>query len=305
MRNINSCFLILCFPMTLVAHERFVILRAPLADNVADLAEQIQDALPWKTDPYDSQGGPSVSGAYAALFKKAGDAGLPALQTGKNDSIAIQAAWHEVALTVPEEMPVEQIRPNQRKLDWFIGFLEGRIRVKPPEWWAESVHNAGANRRDNIHFGRVEVSPYHSAGWHDVLAPLDTTLTREDNKLMIRIAKQKMHIPTEIVKLSELGRTRGRISAAFGKSNCYFAIHDDSGYPYNLHCFDPETGAERWNAGVWGSWWGHSTGVSHCFVSVIESNDRVVVFGEAGIGIHVEAFAVKDGANLLRFASSY
>ena len=307
MRYSICCFLNLCLATTLFAEQKLPALRAPLADNVVDLAAQVKDALPWKHHPWDTRGGPSVSDAYAALFKKAGDAGLSALQTGQNDSIAVQAAWREVALTVPEEEPAARIRPDQKKLDWFLGFLEGRTRVKAPAWWAESVHNADANRRNNIHFysQRSDGSPYHIVGLDSLFAPRETSISTKGESVTIRVGDQEFQISKSLLKKDDQGHAYGGLSAAFGKSNCYVAVHGHAGTPFRLYCFDRETGTERWQSGVWGCWWGNSTGRPHCFVSVTEQNDSVVVFGEAGIGIHVEAFATQDGANLFRFASSY
>ena len=47
--------------------------------------------------------------AYRALFKASGAAGLSALKLHGNDGIAIQAAWEEVKLTVPEKKPEQAV----------------------------------------------------------------------------------------------------------------------------------------------------------------------------------------------------
>jgi hypothetical protein len=296
----------LCLATNLFAQQQMPTLRAPLADNVQDLAKQIQDALPWKNDPWDTRGGPSVSDAYKALFKKSDDTGLPALQTGQNDSIAIQAAWREVALTVPEDPPSGRIRPDQQKLDWFVGFLEGRALVKAPAWWTAAVHEAGAHRRDNIYFPSPtrERSPYNATDLAGIFAPRDTAVSEKAGRLTIQVGDHKIQAPTSILKKSDDGTPYRGISAAFGKTRCYVALHGDIGNPFPLYCFDRETGTESWKSRVWGSWGGGS-GKGHFWVSVVESNDRVVVFGHSGSRIHVEAFTAEDGANLFRFASSY
>src|SRR5262249_31996124 len=59
----------------------------------------------------------------------------------------------EVALTVPEKEQKKPVRPDEQKLAWFLGFLEGRLHVQPPQWWAECLLDTRAWRRGNIYPG--------------------------------------------------------------------------------------------------------------------------------------------------------
>src|SRR5580704_13612816 len=69
----------------------------------------------------------SAAAAFHELFAVAGANGLAALREFPHDSIAIQAAWEEVARTLPKTVDKSDLslRPDLRKLSWFIGFLEG------------------------------------------------------------------------------------------------------------------------------------------------------------------------------------
>jgi len=60
-----------------------------------------------------------------------------------------------------------------------------------------------------------------------------------------------------------------------------------------------------WVADVWGCWWTPSSGQSDQWIEVTEQDDRVIVFGVASTGFHVEAFRAEDGANLFRVSNSY
>src|SRR5258708_2461801 len=79
---------------------------------------------------------------YRSLFKAAGGEGLGKLKIHRDDSIAIQSAWEMVRLTVPENQGKAAYRPDPKTLTWFLGFLEGRMRVSPPEWWHQVVIDA-------------------------------------------------------------------------------------------------------------------------------------------------------------------
>ncbi len=101
-------------------------------------------------------------GAYRLLFATAGVDGLSRLQTVDDDSIAIQSAWETVTLTVPVEKGDRFYRPDTQKLSWFLGFLQGRARVSPPDWWRESLLDC-ASESPRQHSQRyTEISPISS-----------------------------------------------------------------------------------------------------------------------------------------------
>jgi hypothetical protein len=242
---------------------------------------------------------------YRILFGKVGADGIRRLQADTHDGIAIQAAWEEVALTVPEKEPERSVRPDRHKLDWFLGFLEGRGRVKAPEWWAEMLLDSRANRRDNIYPGSPKDMPDHRAGLDDVEAPRDTTLKRDGDKIILKVRKESVSIPEAILRKCDSGRVCCSVSALITPSRCYIAVHEDVGYSYPLYCIDRLTAKIVWKSEVWATWWGGASGVHHMSVAVTEQNNRIVVFGAAATGIHVEAFQRDDGTNLFRFSSSY
>jgi len=304
MRYLPILFFSLCLATSLFAQQTLSVPRAPLAENTADLIGQIQDAFTWKRDPHDLQFGPSISEAYGTLFQMAGAEGLRKLQSHANNSTAIQAAWREVALAVPDNDPAPTRRLDPQKVSWFLGFLEGRVRVRSPQWWVESVLDSTAYGPNNICPGKPKERPYHEAGL-GYLAPLGTTLKREGDKIVLGIGAESVRFGSGL--LTKEPKLHRDVSAALARERVYIATHSDLGYPFTLRCVDRESGSICWKVDVWGTCWaGGSTGSkADAWVSIVVHEDRVVVFGAAVTGIHVEAFAVKDGANLFRFASSY
>jgi hypothetical protein len=273
-------------------------------DAADDVEKQIREILAAEY-PYGSRRGAGPAGGYGALFKKIGPEGVRRLQTHAHDGVAIQAAWAEVALTVPEKEPDRAVRPDRHKLDWFLGFLEGRGRLKAPQWWAEMLLDSRANRRDNIYPGDPKKMLYHRAGLDDAQAPVDTTLTRAGDKVTLKVGKESVVIPESLLRKSDSGRVYSGVSALVMPGRCYMAEHDNWGHPYQLACIDRSTGKVAWRNEVWGIWWGAGAGVSHMSVAVTEQGDRIIVFGAGSLGIHVEAFRKDDGTNLFRFSSSY
>jgi hypothetical protein len=270
----------------------------------ADVKKLVQDILASKY-PYESSVGPGVVKGYRRLFKKVGVKGIRDLQTHPQDGIAIQAAWEEVTLTVPEKEPAQPVRPDRHKLDWFLGFLEGRARLKVPPWWSEMLCDSRANRRDNIYPGKPKKCPYHKLGLWDARGPRDTSLKREGDKLVLRINKESVPIPENFLGKTDARKFWCNVSALIKPSRCYVAVHDDVGYPYKLACIDRTTGKVLWKSEVFGTWWGGAEGIHEMWLAVTEQNERIVLFGSAATGMHVEAFRPKDGKNLFRFSTSY
>jgi hypothetical protein len=133
---------------------------------------------------------------YHDLFVASGAKGLSELKQSPHDSIAIQAAWQEVALTVPESVdegnPV--FRPDRGKLNWFLGFLEGRTRIRVPKWWLEAVLDARANQRDNIYF------PYNNWGRPTAKWTTEAAVTKKGDKFLMQMGNESIDLPKELVK---------------------------------------------------------------------------------------------------------
>jgi hypothetical protein len=267
------------------------------AEDVKTLVQQIVTLQ----DPY------RASERYRALFQKAGDGGIRTLELHPRDGVAIQAAWEEVRLTIAEKGVESAVRPDRHKLDWFLGFLEGRARLNPPKWWSEVVLDCRANRRDNIYFLLPEKPLYHKVGSDEdsIYAPLHTTLKMEGRQAVLRVGKQSTQIPVELLRKDDLGRLWCDVSALMTASRCFLAVHDSVGYPYDLVCIDRVTGKTLWKSAVFGTWWYGASGQHRMYVTIVEQGERVIVFGSAYTGAHVEAFRAEDGANLFRFSTSY
>ena len=281
--------------------------QSPEVDSGIDiggnLENQIREKMRADSGPY---GG--VSDAFAMLFKAVGTGGMCNFEQHSDDSIAIQAAWQEVESTVPEGELEQSVRPDQQKLKWFLGFLEQRTHIRAPQWWAEALLDARAYRRGHVRMGESHEQPYHPAGLEGVRSPIDTSLKREWGRIMLRVGNESVPIPKDLFEHSSTKRGLerfGNVSALTTRQRCYLAIHDDVGYPFDLHCIDRASGTVRWKARVWGTWWGNATGVHEGWVAVREQNDQIVLFGKTSVGFYVEAFHAKDGHNALRFSNLY
>src|SRR5262245_15020188 len=92
------------------------ILTSPrcLADEpVANVEKLIQEAV-------SATGFGAPATQYRALFAAVGKQGLFDLQSSPHDSIAIQAAWEEVTLSVSEDDGPSGYHLDPSKLRWFL-----------------------------------------------------------------------------------------------------------------------------------------------------------------------------------------
>jgi hypothetical protein len=243
---------------------------------------------------------------YKALFVYCGPAGLPPLRESANDGIALQAAWQEVALSTHTS---KAGHPNREKLVWFLGFLEGRIRIRPPDWWRQALLASKFNSGGSVFVLNVNKHQrYKKTGLDDMMSPPGTTVKRKDASFVLQVGEQSASISDYIV----LNRQRAnRLSAAITARRCYLAVHDDLGFAYPLFCTDRASAQTFWKAEVWdvfwlrgGLSWLSDPSVNDRAVTVVEQDGRVVVFGAGVSGLNVEGFRANNGTNLFRFSSS-
>jgi hypothetical protein len=245
-----------------------------------------------------------ASNGYQVLFRSIDSDGLRRLQSNASDSIAIQAAWQQVELTVPERSG-KVVRPDRDKLAWFLGFLEGRARVRVPAWWAEAILDARANRRGNVYAGGLNVTADDAHSRPKATLPRKASVNMKDGKLLVQIGSQSAFIPNYLQDSLTADGPGSAVAAIITPTHCLIAAHDCIGYPYNLVCAERSTAKIVWTSKVWASWWHDVTGSHAQSVEVTVQGDRVVVFGVASVGFHAEGFRIKDGANVFRFSNSY
>ncbi len=272
-----------------------------LASTVS--AQPLDDAVKKVTNAEGSD----VSLAYRELFSAVGPQGLILLRAHPDKSIAIQAAWEEVRLTVPVEFGQKVFQPEKEKLVWFVGFLEGRSRSVVPEWWVESVLGSMANRRDNIYGGDPKKSPYHESGLEYVYAPVGTLVKKEGKQFSVHVGNNSIAIPYELLKyrLSDDGSLHDSVSATFTENECFVTIHDDVGYEHGVACVDRHSGKVRWKSKACGCWWGGASGIHVGWVTIVTQKDRVTVFGKSSVGFYAHSFFQADGKTDFRFSNFY
>lgn len=243
---------------------------------------------------------------YRSLFAACDESDLSALSTNNNNSIATQSAWEIVAQTVPKEDGPKVYRPDSSKLEWYVGFFEGRNRIATPDWWRAVVIDARANRRNNIYPGEPKERPYHRSEIEGVTCPKDATITEKDRVVTYRANENWIVLPEELLDRSDDGSLWCNISCAFTNDHCFVAVHDDVGYSHDVACIDRKTGKIVWKSEACGCWWGGASGVHESWVTIVPTDDgRVFAFGSASIGFYAHGFDSSNGKTLVQFSNNY
>ena len=244
--------------------------------------------------------------SYYRLFGTAGADGLPELEQSPHDSIAIQAAWREFVLTIPRGIDGKgtEFRPDPAKVNWFLGFLAGRGRIRIPKWWSQAVPRRAAHQGHDC--------PCFESGIlinRRRIGRTKQSSRRSGNNFSLRVGNDSTEVPKVLLEEYLVdGKLRPAIHCSAcltSKKNCYLAICHDDAYAFRLACFDRTTAKVVWTARACGSFSDSISGpVDPARVAVDVQDDRVVVFSWS-TGVDAEAYRADNGKNLFRFSSAF
>lgn len=257
----------------------------------------------------NQRNGYELSDLYRLLFTTVKEDGLSQLLVSDNHSVAVQSAWEVVAVTIPIQQTEKTYRPDQTKLHWFLGFVEGRARVSIPKWWRDILLDARANHRSNIYPGEPERVPYYHASLDYVSCPKTACVEKKGGFVIYRTGEVEFKIPSDLLEadVDDDGNYYGNVSGLFTDKNFFLAIHNDIGSPYDVCCFDRSSSRLVWKSRACGCFFGGgASGVHESWVAIVPAiNDRVFVFGSAATGFYFHGFRVSDGQSIMRFSTSY
>jgi hypothetical protein len=243
---------------------------------------------------------------YRVLFDAVSIDALRQLKADPHDSIALQAAWEEVQLSLPEKDQQQPTPVQPAKLERFLGFLEGRGRVEIPHWWENALREVRSRGRDHKVFCLSHVLAFQrgkSTGLR-ITTEEGVSLSKENGTIKLRVGKESLVMPRELIIEDRVLDRYDDLSVLISGQHWYVAMYDTVGCKYPLVCLENKTGKMLWQAVVWGTWWWESSGLHSQRVTLSKQDERVVVFGASNTGAHVEAFRASDGTNLFRVSTT-
>jgi hypothetical protein len=250
---------------------------------------------------------------------------LARLVDGPDDSLALWARWHLLSRSLEKAS-------DQRRLvqcDRFLGWIEGRHRVSVPEWWRFWLiaSHAGLSEEGSIAFWEESAKqhpalferkgkwwifdplPLKKAG-ERLRIPRGTSLTTKGKHFVLEQDGKKVQIEKAVVKdMEEDFGSRFRFRFRLAPQAALLGGTDGVGSPYPLRCVDPKTGRARWKQSVWAigtrslSFRSFSGPWQHD-ADLVVTKDKAFVFGRVTGEGYVEAFDLRTGKCILRFATN-
>jgi hypothetical protein len=253
---------------------------------------------------------------YKGLLIRASDETLNHLKAKNHTGIAIQAAWECVRRTMNlslrgDEEP-ERIDPSA--IQRFLGFVEGRLAVSPPDWWEKRLAKAKYRNRDDamLILGLGWIHPYPvSQTAANIFAPRGVTAKRVREGLSISVKNETLAVPLAVLKKADemsekTGARWDSLSIAVVDKERFVVVFYPSEYSeFPLFCLSKSTGKVLWEAEVWPGI-PHGSGGDYSQVAEIKIADGLVyIFGLTEYAAYLEAFSLSNGENKFHFGTSY
>jgi len=248
--------------------------------------------------------------AFRQSIRTLGSARFRHLRYHALDTVALRAAWEETLGTIPDEEHANApVKVDRERLQWFVGFLEGRLKTRPPDWWLQGFLRAEAIHRNNVVFHQVDESVCHKTG-RDLKVPRDTSVESVGENVRLTVGDQSLTIPAEdFNKLMPKKRplTTDDLSAYLAPSRCYLAVRSGIGVEEgSFICIERPSGKKLWEMPFWNDVDGVAMSGAPGFycVAIQESCGRVFAFGMSGGSAFIEGYRADDGSNVVRFATN-
>ena len=263
-----------------------------------------------------------LSAAYASLLRGSDQDTLAELETSSATGLALQAAWEELAQSVPRS-PASAIRSersgssriNRVALSRFIGFVEGRLGVRVPNWWEEHLAIARVSQweeagllnvwvRDTGRYGYCEGlltgNPEELAEIECCTAGDISSIEVSEKVLSVHVDQSKFHV----------SRPNGKKLYVFAKKcdNVTAVALVHSVYPSNtLYKIDLRNGTVLWQRKLWcdASPVIRSGDLGFHWSEAVRKDDAIIVFGLRSDVVYIEAFEVSTGMPVFRFSTTY
>jgi hypothetical protein len=267
---------------------------SPNSEPDTSIQQQIQSVI-------SAKNASEAAKRYEALFQGRDSKEIHGLICNDHTGIALRAAWEEIRRTLPETEEQHAVHLDPYRINYFLGLVEGRLRVDMPDWWRESLLSAKAYRRSNVFFP-CKGKAYHNTG-DGFSCPTGTSIQVRNGTYILEVYKQSITLSSELVE--EAKDDGSCVSAIINSQEAYVAIHSSRCLPYCLFCIERKSARVLWKARAWAAGPKIYIGKGCHSVSISAQDDRVLLLGAGDDCIYAEAFASKDGANIFRFSTGY
>ena len=257
--------------------------------RAAELAKAIQEkaAPSWEV------------GDLGRAFGDLSEAEVAALKQHKNKAVALRAAWEQQRRLLRRASQGTREEPSSWRVNRFLGFLEGRLRVTIPTTWEKRLAKVHLRSDGTVTFP-ASAQPALSEGLNTATVSLSEFNGKPGPELVID--GRSFALPSQIAeKLKEAGAEH--VTILLQEGMCLALAYSDAA-PIRLIRYDIKAREIVWESSIWGIGQGLFGGISQHSATIACGAENVLVFGVTGLGAYVECFALADGAALVRFATN-
>lgn len=288
--------LTLLFPaMTIWQSQVDLLQKSSSAEASRELTEKIKQ-ITHARNPVE------LRKAYRLLLGNATSENLADLKHSSDTGICLSSAWEECRRRFPQDDKAV-IDKAENPLQYFLGFLEGKLDCHCPSWWKETLSTARISQKGNFYFQAKKDPPTERKSDIGLQAVIEVLPSALQSNMTIRIAGEDTMIPA-VIHQFPFGQ-KVRLSILVIEPEMYVGCHNNSCFPFYLYSIDHNTNKLRWKSEVWGSGLSISNAIDSHWVTIFVRKDLVFVFGAGSQYAYIEVFNRKDGNNRLRFNSGH
>lgn len=225
---------------------------------------------------------------------------IESLRTNANATVALWANWQEVKRRIPTLVNARSQHVDMASIGRFIGFLEGRLRIRVPSDFEEMLRSAKASSPSDLGVA-VPTEMRRFVQCSGVYVPLlcNCRLRDRNQKMILNVGGVAFDVPTE-VRESIWGYEPAEISVCLQAGGVLVLAHSptEAGELWSI-----KSNRVVWRSEIW-QLVHMLTGMGHTnHVQVVIEDERVIVFGELTGSGYMQIMRLSDGKLQAFFAT--
>ena len=250
------------------------------------------------------------------LCRSASHEELKRLRSLSERSLALAAAWEQTRRSLVSDSS-GPANTSDASLREFLRFVRLRLDADVPSQWADGILSAAVTSRESVTFafGKSRHSPYKAIPAARVVAgrpaamtgkvfPGSVAIVRSQDRPAIQIDDGRtILLPKEVI--DHMQGAPYHLSVLASTDGAFVALHTYTWHPYRVLWIGRDNKSAPWQCEVWAagnSWTTGGTGFCH-WVTMVETDNELLVFGSSDISMYIEGFRKSDGTCVLRFGT--
>jgi hypothetical protein len=239
---------------------------------------------------------------------------LHALKSEGDASLAVQAAFKLTSDALHRRRGNQQAFTDERRLSYFLGFLEGRANIEPPLWsktflslratTTQSLKAKGSLER-STRLGKLETPPIFKP--IELMRSLsDIHATKDGERYEFEYGGKTFKLPPWMLAMSTAGLYEDIDCVLDGKFIYVSVGGSKSSDTHRVCCINTEKKMLIWQAetcsGFNGALYGRSDGYHK--MQMFPSN-RLFIFNASHVGFFIHGFDATNGDTIFQFSSMF